>query len=165
MSKPQLKFALEPFSTDRTEVAPRSYVVGKNLEGWFVHTPLVKARRGWMLPDVRLGVGGGSGDFFLGEFEQLDCLHPVAPELRLLQIIGRSELTFGALNLPHRPLQMRMLSPLDRHRRGGHNHAQHDQHRSIHDASSFFGRTASQAGKFTEKAVGQATIPSRRTHW
>src|SRR6266849_8023575 len=165
MSKPQLKFALEPFSTDRTEVTPRSYVVGKDLEGRFVHTPLVKARRDWMLPCVRLGVGGGSGDFFLGEVEQLDCLHPGAPELRLLQIIGRGERAFGALNLPHRPLQMRMLSPLDRHRRGGHNHAQHDQHRSIHDSSSFFWTAASQAGKFTEKVVGQATMSSRRTHW
>ncbi len=37
VSKLQLKFALEPFSTDRTEVAPRSYIVGKNLEGRFVH--------------------------------------------------------------------------------------------------------------------------------
>jgi hypothetical protein len=51
-----------------------------------------------MLPGVRLGIGGGSRDFFLGELEQLKRLHAVPPELRLLEIIGGGELASGGLN-------------------------------------------------------------------
>jgi hypothetical protein len=52
-----------------------------------------------MLPGVRLGIGGGGRDFFLGDLERL---HAVPPELRLLEIIGGGEFASGGLNSQRR---------------------------------------------------------------
>jgi len=39
VAKPQLKLTLQPISTDRTEIAPGSNVVGKYLESGLAHGP------------------------------------------------------------------------------------------------------------------------------
>src|SRR5262249_53430642 len=125
-------------------------------------SPLVKSKRAPTLLGVRFGIRGGSGDFPLGETKQLNRFYPVTAKLRLLEVIRRRELAFGGLNRPHRSLQMRMLSPLDRQRCAGHNHAQGDQQRSLHFVSSFLGGP-SPDGTVHWQGSRPAVIPSRRT--